>query len=68
MHLEVLTDTQQKVLSRLGSVLKNTDFYLAGGTALALQIGHRVSQDFDWFIPHLGEVEALLRMFQAAGI
>ena len=68
MHLEVLTDTQQKVLSRLVSVLKNTDFYLAGGTALALQIGHRMSQDFDWFISHLGEVESLLRMLQAAGI
>jgi hypothetical protein len=26
-----------------------TDFYLAGGTALALQIGHRVSTDLDWF-------------------
>jgi hypothetical protein len=25
------------------------DFYLAGGTALAVQIGHRVSTDLDWF-------------------
>ncbi|HEX6384491.1 MAG TPA: nucleotidyl transferase AbiEii/AbiGii toxin family protein [Anaerolineae bacterium] len=25
------------------------EFYLAGGTALALQIGHRVSTDLDWF-------------------
>lgn len=24
-------------------------FYLAGGTALALQIGHRISKDLDWF-------------------
>ena len=24
-------------------------FYLAGGTALALQIGHRISVDFDFF-------------------
>jgi hypothetical protein len=24
-------------------------FYLAGGTALALQIGHRISTDLDWF-------------------
>ena len=24
-------------------------FYLAGGTALAIQIGHRVSKDLDWF-------------------
>mgnify|MGYP000150302427 CR=1 FL=1 len=27
------------------------DFYLAGGTALALQIGHRDSVDFDFFGP-----------------
>ena len=27
------------------------DFYLAGGTALALQIGHRISADLDWFNP-----------------
>jgi predicted nucleotidyltransferase component of viral defense system len=25
------------------------DFYLGGGTALALQIGHRISTDLDWF-------------------
>lgn len=25
------------------------DFYLAGGTALAFQIGHRISTDLDWF-------------------
>ena len=25
------------------------DFYLAGGTSLALQIGHRISVDFDFF-------------------
>ena len=25
------------------------DYYLAGGTALALQIGHRISTDLDWF-------------------
>ena len=27
------------------------DFYLAGGTALAIQIGRRVSTDLDWFSP-----------------
>ncbi len=30
------------------SVFKN-DFYLAGGTGLALQLGHRKSDDFDFF-------------------
>jgi hypothetical protein len=68
MHLEVLTDKQKKVLSLLGDALKNTDFYLAGGTALALQTGHRMSQDFDWFIPHLGEIESFFRLLRTAGV
>ena len=68
MHFEVLTDAQKKALSRFSSVLGKTDFYLAGGTALALQIGHRMSKDFDWFIPRLGEIETLLTMLQTAEI
>ncbi|MBQ2097585.1 MAG: nucleotidyl transferase AbiEii/AbiGii toxin family protein, partial [Bacteroidales bacterium] len=38
-----------ELLKRLmsDSVLK--DFYLVGGTALALQIGHRISIDLDLF-------------------
>ena len=27
------------------------DFYLAGGTALALHLGHRLSEDLDFFSP-----------------
>lgn len=29
--------------------LTDNDFYLAGGTALALQFGHRLSEDLDFF-------------------
>jgi len=46
MHLNTLKPTQQELLPRL---VKLPDFYLAGGTALALQIGHRISDDFDLF-------------------
>lgn len=46
MHQEVLDEKNRKIFSRLG---KLTDFYLSGGTALALQIGHRISVDFDLF-------------------
>ena len=46
MHREALT----KEAIQLFSKLKEFDgFYLAGGTALALQIGHRISVDFDLF-------------------
>jgi hypothetical protein len=37
------------------------DFYLAGGTGLALQIGHRISEDFDFFTDRRFENTHLLR-------
>lgn len=46
MHLEALSDKGREIFSKLRNF---SDFYLAGGTALALQIGHRKSADFDFF-------------------
>ena len=48
MHLEILDPKRKKFLSKLG-LLKKYGFYMAGGTALALQIGHRTSLDFDFY-------------------
>ena len=45
MFENVLTDQQKTLAKALLPEMK--DFYLAGGTALALQIGHRRSLDFD---------------------
>ncbi|MBI2023165.1 nucleotidyl transferase AbiEii/AbiGii toxin family protein [Candidatus Giovannonibacteria bacterium] len=46
MHSEALTKEGAKVFKKLKAI---KGFYLAGGTALALQIGHRISVDFDLF-------------------
>lgn len=46
MKIEVLKSKQQEILPWLKEF---KDFYLVGGTALALQMGHRVSIDFDLF-------------------
>lgn len=48
IHLELLDKERQTVFHAL-STFKNIG-YLAGGTALALQINHRRSEDFDIFI------------------
>lgn len=64
MHIEILNNSQKGVLASLGKVLEGTDYYLAGGTALALQLGHRRSVDFDWFIRKLGEPEALFGLLK----
>jgi hypothetical protein len=37
------------VLAILGQLPSLRPFYLAGGTALALRLGHRISQDLDLF-------------------
>jgi predicted nucleotidyltransferase component of viral defense system len=41
-------DQKRKKLLPLFQIFKK-DFYLAGGTGLALQLGHRKSYDFDFF-------------------
>lgn len=46
MRLEVLDSQRRTIFSKLSEF---EGFYLAGGTALALQIGHRLSFDFDLF-------------------
>lgn len=40
-----------QVLELLASSHILDDFYLAGGTALALHLGHRLSEDLDFFSP-----------------
>ena len=47
MHSEILTEEQQKLLPLIRSF--SNDYYLVGGTAIALYIGHRRSIDFDLF-------------------
>lgn len=47
MHTEILTPAAAELFPRLSAF--KAGFYLAGGTGLALQIGHRVSVDFDLF-------------------
>ena len=48
-HAEILSDAQRIALSDIAVVLSARNFYLAGGTALALIFGHRRSIDLDWF-------------------
>ena len=49
LKIEVLPDEQRKLFNHLAECNWISDFYLAGGTALALQLGHRQSIDFDFF-------------------
>jgi hypothetical protein len=48
-HPEILKARQRDVLQNLGPAANRHGFYLGGGTAIALHLGHRRSVDFDWF-------------------
>jgi hypothetical protein len=48
-HWEAVTPGIRETLGILGQMPPLRHFYLAGGTALALRLGHRVSQDLDLF-------------------
>lgn len=51
MFKKAATKKARDILALLGRKKILKEAYLAGGTALALQIGHRISYDLDFFTP-----------------
>jgi hypothetical protein len=50
-HPEILSEVQRTALEGTVALTDGLGFYLGGGTAVALRLGHRRSEDFDWFRP-----------------
>lgn len=68
-HPEILKPRQLQVLHSLAPAATSHGFYLGGGTAIALHLGHRRSVDFDWFRqPLLEDPLELARELQQEGI
>ena len=61
LHWEAAPTGMRDVLSSVSAALVGTDFYLAGGTALALLEEHRISEDLDLFSPSFDDPEAVER-------
>ena len=69
MHPEVLPPIQQACLRQLGPAAEMLGFYMAGGTAVAIQLGHRQSIDFDWMsVEFPVEAVELADAFQKKGV
>lgn len=67
MLREILTGAQQAVLELLSRIAEVRTFYLAGGTGLALHLGHRRSRDLDFFRPKEFAPQDLLSVLRETG-
>ena len=63
-HREVITEPVEQTLAALLQHSVLAEFYLAGGTGLALHLGHRRSIDLDFFSSEPLDQEALLHKMQ----
>jgi len=61
MFIQTLPPTVRANLARVARTSLAEKFYLAGGTAVALHLGHRRSYDLDFFIPERDFPPALPR-------
>lgn len=64
-HHEVISVSTRGTLNALRETQLLEDFYLAGGTGLALQLGHRLSLDLDFFTGAEFDESRLLERLQA---
>jgi hypothetical protein len=60
MHREAVPDPVWRLLLGLSSLKSMQSVYLGGGTALAIQLGHRVSADLDFFVAKDYEFSTLM--------
>jgi hypothetical protein len=68
MHTEILSRRQARLLHRLGPEATRGGFYLVGGSAVAVHVGHRKSVDLGWFSTSPFDPQQLLRQLHEAGL
>ena len=67
MFFDTLPASARAVFTRLGELPEVSQFYLAGGSSLALQLGHRISVDLDFFSQQEFDADLLSERIQAIG-
>jgi len=60
VHEHTFDAEKRAVAARQLPVVRADEFYMAGGTALALRLGHRTSVDIDWFTPKAFDAKRLV--------
>lgn len=65
-HWNTVTPEMRAVMKGFSANALSREFYLAGGTALALQLGHRFSVDLDFFSATQADIPALIEPLRRA--
>lgn len=68
MYTEAISDPLWGLLKRLSAFPEMKFAYLGGGTALSLQLGHRKSEDLDFFLIDEFDKLAFMRSIQRSGL
>ncbi len=68
MYPEAISDPIWELLKRLNLIPDMSFSYLGGGTALAIQLGHRKSDDLDFFVTEQFDDLAFRRNVQLDGL
>lgn len=68
MHKECFPENGWKVLRRMKNIFKKYNAVLAGGTALALHLGHRISIDLDFFTGKVFNPEDIISALKKSGL
>ncbi len=66
MHNETLAPNTKIAFDILSNQVPLKSFYLSGGTALALHLGHRESEDLDFFTEHPFNPQTLQQQLESA--
>ena len=67
MFFNTLPAAARTVFTRLGEMPEVSQFYLAGGSSLALQLGHRISVDLDFFSQEEFDAQSLSERIETIG-
>lgn len=67
LHSSTVESSTLELLKKIQKLPSMTDTRLVGGTALALQIGHRKSVDLDFF-GHIADTEVVIEELRSVGI
>lgn len=67
MYWNIIDEQRYKLLKNITETISIPNYYMIGGTALSLQLGLRLSYDFDFCVPEQFNNEVLLQELKTLG-